>query len=62
MGLAKELTPTQKGGIIAAKKLGHNKDVIVQLLHDFLQLMSREKLPKDDQVDHASSIAKKGKD
>lgn len=30
MGLAKELTPTQKGGIIAAKKLGHNNTTIAK--------------------------------
>ena len=32
MGLAKELTPTQKGGIITAKKLGHNNTMIGKIV------------------------------
>ena len=32
MGLAKELTPTQKGGIITAKKLGHNNTMIRKIV------------------------------
>src|SRR5215208_5540165 len=32
MGLAKELTPIQKGGIIAAKKLGHNNTEIAETI------------------------------
>ena len=32
MGLAKELTPIQKGGIIAAKKLGHNNTEIAKAI------------------------------
>ena len=30
MGLAKELTSAQKGGIITAKKLGHNNTIIAK--------------------------------
>ena len=32
MSLAKELTPTQKGGIITAKKLGHNNTMIGKIV------------------------------
>ena len=48
MGLAKELTDPQKGGIIVIKKLGHNEDAIAQQFGGFLQPTNQEQLRRND--------------